>query len=361
MGSGESPFPPGGFSRIREHLLGSLHVGRLAPGDRVPSVRRMAMLTGLDRKTVHRAYVRLALEGLLVTRPGSGTYLAPDGAAADGPDPGLLLSAAAQARDVAGRIGLDGATFARFLDRMADRRALAHVPLAVVECNAEQLGLIRRELHAALGTPARAVRLADVAASAAALAGSVRALVTTDCHRDEVQRAAGPHGLPVFRVALDPGHAEHLLRHARRGALLMVVRDRRYEGAFRRLADQLAVPAEVLRRIRVIEPQDLPRALREIDPPAALHVSPLLGPGPRPGGAPAAVAGPAPPLTLPPSPPLPPLPPGWRRVAPHPYLAADALDLLRAQLALLDARATGGGALPERPRLTPARAAALSS
>ena len=42
----------------------------------MPSVRRLADMTGMNRKTVHRAYTRLAAEGLLDLRPGSGTFIA---------------------------------------------------------------------------------------------------------------------------------------------------------------------------------------------------------------------------------------------------------------------------------------------
>ena len=61
---------------VRARLLTALHVGRLRPGDRVPSVRRLAGLTGVNHKTVHRAYTELAREGILEVRPGSGTFVA---------------------------------------------------------------------------------------------------------------------------------------------------------------------------------------------------------------------------------------------------------------------------------------------
>src|SRR4029453_19473510 len=64
-----------GLERVRAQLITSRHLGNLRPGDRVPSVRRLADLTGMNRKTVHRAYQTLAEEGLLRLRPGSGTLL----------------------------------------------------------------------------------------------------------------------------------------------------------------------------------------------------------------------------------------------------------------------------------------------
>src|SRR5437870_3430138 len=66
--------PGQGTERVREHLMTSLHLGRLRPGDRVVSVRRLADITGLNRKTVHRAYLALVKEGVLDARPGAGTF-----------------------------------------------------------------------------------------------------------------------------------------------------------------------------------------------------------------------------------------------------------------------------------------------
>ena len=74
--SGNLAPPPSGLERVRHELLTALHFGRLTPGDRAPSVRRLADMTGMNRKTIHRAYTRLAAEGLLDLRPGSGTFIA---------------------------------------------------------------------------------------------------------------------------------------------------------------------------------------------------------------------------------------------------------------------------------------------
>lgn len=318
MGHTEAgPARGSGLARVRDHLLGSLYLARLAPGARVPSVRRMAQLTGLDRKTVHRAYMRLAGEGFLVARPGSGTYLAPEPVAPGGADPAGLLEAAERFRGDAAALGLDARTFARFLERMAEPR-LAAVPLAVVECNREQLGLIAREVGAVLGADVRSVLLQELPLAARALASSVRAVVTTECHREEVQRQLDAR-VPVLRVALDPAHAELLLRHARHGTLVMVVRDARFAAAFGRLMLQLRVPADVQQRIAIVEPHELERLFRQLDPPVGLYVSPLLGADRRR-----------------------PAPPGWRYIAPQRYTDGGSLELLRAQVALLEARRADG-------------------
>ncbi|WP_371480684.1 PLP-dependent aminotransferase family protein [Kitasatospora sp. NBC_00315] len=52
-------------------------IARLAPGDRLPSSRDLIVRHGVGPVTVARAIALLAAEGVVVTRPGSGTYVAP--------------------------------------------------------------------------------------------------------------------------------------------------------------------------------------------------------------------------------------------------------------------------------------------
>ncbi|GAA3164255.1 PLP-dependent aminotransferase family protein [Planomonospora alba] len=62
---------------------------RLRPGDRLPSSRELMRRHGVSPVTVSRAIGRLAAEGRVVTRPGSGTYVTPRAARAAG-DPADL-------------------------------------------------------------------------------------------------------------------------------------------------------------------------------------------------------------------------------------------------------------------------------
>lgn len=48
----------------------------LTPGARLPSIRAMAEISGVARSTVVEAYDRLAAEGVIRSRPGSGFYVA---------------------------------------------------------------------------------------------------------------------------------------------------------------------------------------------------------------------------------------------------------------------------------------------
>ncbi|HTA65558.1 MAG TPA: PLP-dependent aminotransferase family protein [Xanthomonadaceae bacterium] len=61
------------FAQLRAAILD----GRLVPGSKLPVERQSAVLFGVSRNTVARAYARLAIEGLVQARRGSGTYVAP--------------------------------------------------------------------------------------------------------------------------------------------------------------------------------------------------------------------------------------------------------------------------------------------
>lgn len=62
------------FDRLRQGIL----AGTLPPGTRLPPTRAMAEEIGVARQTVVLAYERLAAEGYVRARTGSGTYVAPD-------------------------------------------------------------------------------------------------------------------------------------------------------------------------------------------------------------------------------------------------------------------------------------------
>jgi GntR family transcriptional regulator len=59
-------------------LRALIAAGRLAAGDRMPSVRTLAGWAGVNVNTVRGVYARLEDEGLIVTRHGRGSFVADD-------------------------------------------------------------------------------------------------------------------------------------------------------------------------------------------------------------------------------------------------------------------------------------------
>ncbi len=297
--------------QVRARLLTALHLGQHKPGDRAPSIRRMATLTGLNRKTVHRAYRQLAGEGLLGVKWGSGTFFseARPAAAAHNPLAGALLEAVERCRVEADHLGVASDVFLRFLGLIIGGR-LRGTEVAVAECNREQTGLIERELRSALGVATRELLISDAVAHHPSSFSGVRAVVTTDCHRREVTEMFAPLGIPVYRVALAPGFTHSLIRCARQGPVLMVVCDPSYGKIFLRMLRQLQVPREVLGRFEIVGREEFAARGRTGRGTGSIYVSPLVGEIDA-----AALR-------------------GLRRIRPQRYLATTSVEALKVHLAL---------------------------
>jgi GntR family transcriptional regulator len=61
--------------QIVEHVWAEVVEGRLPTGERLPTVRRLAIELGLSPRSVERAYGELEKLGITVTRPGEGTFV----------------------------------------------------------------------------------------------------------------------------------------------------------------------------------------------------------------------------------------------------------------------------------------------
>ena len=70
-----SPVNPG--DQLADQVRFAVAAGRLAVGERLPSVRDLARLVRLNPNTVSRAWRELELTGVLESRRGSGMFVAP--------------------------------------------------------------------------------------------------------------------------------------------------------------------------------------------------------------------------------------------------------------------------------------------
>ena len=70
-----SPVPS--YRQLADLLRDAIRAGEIGPGEALPSLARMVQETGLSMSTVQRAVKVLADEGLVVSVPGRGTFVAP--------------------------------------------------------------------------------------------------------------------------------------------------------------------------------------------------------------------------------------------------------------------------------------------
>ena len=77
------------YGQIKDGLRRMIVTGALEPGEKLPSVRAMAMDLAINPNTIHRAYRELEAEGFIYSIPGKGSFAsrrgAPDGS--HGQDP----------------------------------------------------------------------------------------------------------------------------------------------------------------------------------------------------------------------------------------------------------------------------------
>ena len=75
------------YMQIVEQVRQALRLGRLEPGDRLPTVREVAAALAVNPNTVLKAYRELEHEGLVEGRHGQGTYVV---RSLSGPSPGII-------------------------------------------------------------------------------------------------------------------------------------------------------------------------------------------------------------------------------------------------------------------------------
>jgi GntR family transcriptional regulator len=64
------------YRQIIDQILAGIATGSLGTGDRLPTVRQLAVDLAINLNTVARAYKELEIRGVLSTQQGSGTFIA---------------------------------------------------------------------------------------------------------------------------------------------------------------------------------------------------------------------------------------------------------------------------------------------
>jgi len=64
------------YAQLMEQAKHAIASGRLRAGDRLPSLRELAVELRVNRNTVARAYADLEAEGVIVNRQGQGAFVA---------------------------------------------------------------------------------------------------------------------------------------------------------------------------------------------------------------------------------------------------------------------------------------------
>lgn len=64
------------YEQVRDGLRKLMVTGMLCPGDKLPSVRALAVELAINPNTIQRAYAQLETEGYILSVSGKGTFVA---------------------------------------------------------------------------------------------------------------------------------------------------------------------------------------------------------------------------------------------------------------------------------------------
>ena len=205
--------------RLRQRILLGRYFGCWHPGDRLPSVRDIATVEDVDRKTAAAAYRRLEKEGLVRVEARSGVYLRGGEPRDDCSDPLRRLHRQwlEQTLTAATELGLDSGSVSRMVQAVA---VVESRRIPVVDDDDDHAALLARELVSRTGLDCAGCRLRDLPAGSGPLRDAPFAVATPT-----VSVRLRPHqrSLPIVHATLAPELLDEVRERARRGNVVVIV------------------------------------------------------------------------------------------------------------------------------------------
>lgn len=258
--------------RLRDHIIGRIHIGQIQPGDRLPSYRELSTEWEVDHRAIARAYKNLEEEGLVEIRGRSGVYLVPQERIAGEMLPETARWLAEEVLTEAWKRRIKIPELPEFIRRCT---TAMKVRTACIESTEDHRHLLCTELHAWFGFETRPISAIEFSRSVHSSAKrtplgdldripadirSADLLVTSSFHAQEVRAVAEALRKPYAVVTLHPAGLEIIRRHLQHAPLTLVCVD---PGLGDRLKS--VVPVEYAGRVRVILTHDR-SALDRLDP-----------------------------------------------------------------------------------------------
>lgn len=270
------------LEQARGQLLAALHVGSLRAGDRLPSVRQVALHNGINLKTAFSIYQRLHEEGFVNLRTGSGAYVS-DIERTDLEQAYCisLFKLVKSNLSEAGSLKLDPHEYAKLVQSFIEKPQLNSVQLGVIECNEEQINLFSSEISNRLNVCTYPILLSQLESPCAASAKTLARMsyfATTHFHFKEVQELTAKYQKKLLQLRLNPAFIPQLVGAARQGRVLMVVSNTSYFPAFRRSLLDIGTSPAVVKRITAVDHQDLARVRAAMRKAQTVYVSSICDP-----------------------------------------------------------------------------------
>lgn len=111
------------YRQILDQVLAGIATGALVRGERLPTVRALAVDLAVNLNTVVRAYKELEIRGVLATQQGSGTFVASEAVSIDEVEKRRRLSQLLD--EFLARAAAQGLTLGEIREALAEREAVS--------------------------------------------------------------------------------------------------------------------------------------------------------------------------------------------------------------------------------------------
>ncbi|MBP3337203.1 MAG: GntR family transcriptional regulator [Clostridia bacterium] len=192
------------YQQLVDVIRNSVKKGELASGEQLPTVSEMTERLGIARGTIKRAYDELERAGLIEKVQGRGTFVRyqPENS---GSRKEQAMAAIDAMLDSLEDMGLSPSEINIFLNLKLRERAAeeAHIKVAVVECNPENLSQVSEQLRHISGVDLYSYMLENVRQYPYKLSEEFDLIVTTPSHAEYLESVL-PVKKKIARMALRP-------------------------------------------------------------------------------------------------------------------------------------------------------------
>ena len=267
------------FEQAFLQLVTALHMGKVGAGDRLPSVRQMALRNNINHKTAFSIYQRLHLEGYITLRRGSGAYVSDiDHADLEQAYCLSLFKLIKSNFAEADRLRISPRDFTKLAQNYLNKSQLKSVKVAVIECNEEQIGVFADEITNRLGVAVHPLLLSQLESptrSTHRILTRADLYTTTHFHFKQVKSLLGSYHKKLLQLRLNPNFVPSIINAARQGSLLMIVSNVNYFTAFSQSLLNVGTPRSVVERISAVDDSNLDRVRAQALRADTVYVSPI--------------------------------------------------------------------------------------
>lgn len=267
------------YMQLAEQLRGMILSGRVSVGEKLATERVLSQRLSISRNTVSLAYRELEEQGLIISRQGSGTYVADlEVRLPQDERRQQLLNHIDMAIDHAAEVGYTLEEFTSIVSGHIRERQwrFRNINVVFIECNHEQSEYFAHEIELGSGVTVEPLILDDfehVPDKAYQTIKKAELIVTTFYHLAEVKALVPDRVKDILGIALDPlvDTIVQIARLPKEDKIGLVTLSEKFADSVKKSIQESGIPGLSLVRIQAQSEEQIREAIRPFN---VLIVSP---------------------------------------------------------------------------------------